>query len=149
LKKRNRALGISFIPVIAILLIFGSYVALSTTPPQTQVDYSGLVTSAVTANSTLGLELVASISPTITAPGGSVLINVLVNNTRPAENNLTAANDWAISRMTLGGCGTINYPFGMAIFSGNYETNNISYAQSPLLFYYPGAYSCPANVLCE
>jgi hypothetical protein len=78
--------------------------------------------------------------------GQTVSINVTESNTQNTANNVSAAKDWPISGLTLGGCGTLNYPFGISIYQGYYDLNNVSLlaSQSSLHFYQPGVYSCPA-----
>jgi hypothetical protein len=58
-------------------------------------------------------------------------------------DNVTAANDWPLHGLSLGLCGTVNEPFGMAVFRGYYDKSNVSSA-SPLMLYSPYAMtSCP------
>ena len=46
---------------------------------------------------------------------------------------MPAAKKWPLQGLSLGPCGTLNYPFGVAIFAGYYTSANISTA-TPLSF---------------
>jgi hypothetical protein len=78
--------------------------------------------------------------------GQMVSINATESNTKNTANNVTAAKDWPISGLTLGGCGTLGFPYGIGIYQGYYDLSNVSLLanQSSLYFYKPGVYSCPA-----
>ena len=88
-----------------------------------------------------GLEMYLSISPDRLMVGGSITIDISIEN--PATHNVTiaAAQDWSISGASLGACNTLNYPMGIAIYSGRYTASNIIMAGGPLLLY--PLVSCP------
>jgi len=76
-------------------------------------------------------------------PGQEISVVIDEQNTLQTANNVTASNSWPLEGLTLGSCGTLNYPFGVAIFQGNYTASNVSSA-SPLQLYNPSvAYHCP------
>lgn len=105
-----------------------------------------IIVGEMTTNSTNGLELSMTLSSNTYAPGETIPINLTEINTLNVANNVSSASDWAIDGLALGGCGTLNFPFGIRIFQGYYDGNNISSAsnQSSVQFYAPGVYSCPA-----
>lgn len=169
--RRALSLGISALVVIVLIIVagFGAYLnaTFNTTSTTNSTSYSSSSSSSPTAtvltnttitfpgnfpssavefNSSLGLELELALNSTSIKSGQAISINVTEYNALNSVNNVTKAGDWAISGLTLGGCGTLNYPLGIEIFKGNYSVNNISSlgAQTGLLFYHPGAYSCPA-----
>ncbi len=110
----------------------------STPPPNT---------SSTTSKSVKGLMLSLSLNSTTFQPGQEVSVVIDEQNTLATENNVSASNSWPLRGLSLGPCGTLNYPFGVAIFQGNYTSSNVSSAM-PLQLYNPeGIYSCPALFL--
>ncbi len=105
-----------------------------------------IIVGGETTNATSGLQLSALLSNDTFSPGQTIIINVTEYNTLNQANNVTAGKDWPLSGMSLGGCGTLNYPFGIEIYSGYYDSSNVSGLsnQSPLEVYPPGPYACPA-----
>jgi hypothetical protein len=76
-------------------------------------------------------------------PGQGIAVTVDERNTLAEVNNIPAADDWPLQGLSLGPCGTLNYPNGVAIFEGYYTSANISTA-IPLKLYDPDAlYHCP------
>jgi hypothetical protein len=71
-------------------------------------------------------------------------VNIVVNekNTLKTTNIIASSTKWPISGLRVGPCGTLNYPFGFAIFQGNYTAANVSTA-TPLQIYQPATYTCP------
>ena len=51
--------------------------------------------------------------------------------------------EWPLSGLSLGPCGPLNFPVGVAIIQGYYTSSDVS-AGRPLGLYQPGEYSCPA-----
>ena len=92
----------------------------------------------------IGLSLTVSISSTDYKPGSKIIITIDETNTLAHENNVSAANAWPLKGLTLGGCGTLNYPFGLAILQGNYDQTNFT-SVTPLQSLYDlnAVYSCP------
>jgi len=59
------------------------------------------------------------------------------------ENNIHTANAWPVQALSVGPCGTLNYPFGISILQGYYETKSVA-AITPLRLFNPNArYNCP------
>ena len=71
-------------------------------------------------------------------------VNIVVDekNTLKTTNIIASSTKWPVSGLRVGPCGTLNYPFGFAIFQGNYTAANVSSA-TPLQIYQPATYTCP------
>jgi hypothetical protein len=55
-------------------------------------------------------------------------------NTLAAANNVSVADSWGLTGLSLGKCGTTVYPFGVALYRGAYDSGNVSEAV-PLRIY--------------
>jgi hypothetical protein len=66
-------------------------------------------------------------------------VSVTIDERNPESANKTegVANKWALNNLTLGNCGTLNFPFGMAFYQGDYNANNLP-TGAQLKFYPPG-----------
>ena len=96
--------------------------------------------STTTWQSTNGLQLELSINTTSITPGEPLQIAISEYNTHSTGNNIAAATNWEINGLTIGACPNINeLPFGVAIFQGNYNAQNISQGNPLELF---GAVPC-------
>ena len=87
-----------------------------------------------------GLKLSLSLSPTTLKPGQELSIVIDEQNTASVAVNVSSSTNWQVSGTngyvsSLGPCETI-YPFGVAIFQGNYSSANVSTA-TPLMLYDP------------
>lgn len=101
-------------------------------------------TSSTTSKSVNGLSLSLSLNSTTFQPGQEVSVVIDEQNTLATVNNVSTSNSWPLRGLSLGPCGTTNYPFGVAIFQGYYTSSNVSSA-TPLQLYNPsGIYFCPA-----
>ena len=110
------------------------------TPTTTTFSPGQNSTSVVSQN---GLTLSLSLDSAGYHSGDKILITVDEKNSLANSNNLPAAKNWAIQGLIVGPCGTLNYPFGIAVLQGNYDLNSLS-SVLPLKLYDPGAvYSCP------
>ncbi len=113
-------------------------------PSPTTEDFVGISSNA--SLSLNGLKLSLSLNSTTFQLGEEVSIVIDEQNTLPVENKVLASQSWPLEGLSLGPCGTINYPFGIAIFQGNYSAADISTAKR-LMLYDPGAtYHCPAMI---
>jgi hypothetical protein len=111
----------------------------SATPsPSTLPSY----TLSTAFDSEKGLLLSLLLYPTTVQPGQGISVMIDEQNTLATQNNVTASNSWPLEELSLGPCGTLNYPMGIAIFQGNYTSSNVSSA-TPLQLYQPGIYFCP------
>jgi hypothetical protein len=68
--------------------------------------------------------------------GQQISIVVDETNIRSKTNKVTASDKWPIDGLTVGQCGTYNYPFGIAILRGEETVKYISTA-TPLILYNP------------
>ncbi len=99
-----------------------------------------LTSSTLPAN---GLSLRVSINATTITSGQTVNVTVGDYNTLQTMMNFSVLNDWPLKSLAVGPCGTVNDPFGVAVFRGYYTASSISSAK-PLQLYAPGIYECPA-----
>jgi activator of HSP90 ATPase len=87
----------------------------TTTPSTTSTRYEN------------GLQLQASVNTTTLTPGETLQINVSEYNTFSTDNNILAATCWGANGLSIGACPNINVlPFGVAVFQGKYDVQNIS-----------------------
>ena len=98
--------------------------------------------NSASSQSGSGLILLLSLDSKTYQSGQQVGIYINENNTLSTPNTVITSDKWPISGLGGGPCGPLNYPFGIAIFQGNYYAANISSA-TPLQIYEPGIYHCP------
>jgi len=133
----------TFFVIVVIIVAAGvgaaSYVSLTTASSTTHSTTTQSASSSSTSSggSNSGLRLRLSVSPTLVAEGGSVLVNVSLFNTLPTPVTLAPGN----LNFTVGPCSQL--PLGIGLLSGNYGSGNLSQGQ-PLDIYQPGYYNCPA-----
>ena len=107
----------------------------------TTADYN-TINSAV-LKSADGLSLSLLLNSTTYQPGQEVAIVVEEINNLPKTNNVPSSDEWPLSGLSVGPCGTNGFPFGVAIFQGDYTYTDISTA-TPLVIYDPSKlYPCP------
>ena len=95
-------------------------------------------TTNTSSKSAKGLVLSLSLNATTFQPGQEISVVIDEQNTLPAENNVSASNNWPLNGLSLDSpCGPLDYPFGIAIFQGYYTSLNVSSA-TPLKIYNPG-----------
>jgi len=123
---RNRS--IAFVLVVLVIggLGVGYYIYQASSPPNTGVAS----TTYLASNPDLGIRLVISLSASKIHPGGSVNYTASVYNTRPSENNVSSASNWAIPSLVTTPCGPTDSPIAYAILKGHYDSGNISKAPS-------------------
>jgi len=127
--------------VIAIPACQSVKPTVTTVTPLTQTTSVAKTTQTTSVD---GLSLSLSLDSTTYQPGQSVTITIGETNTLPSTNSVPASDKWPLSALGVGPCGSINYPFGIAIFQGNYTSSDILSA-TPLKLYNPTAmYNCPA-----
>ena len=91
--------------------------------------------TTTTAQSRNGLQLQVSVNAATVNPAEPLQINVSEYNTLATYNNVAAATNWGVNGLTIGACPNINVqPFGVAVFQGNYNAQNISQG-TPLELY--------------
>jgi hypothetical protein len=119
-----------------------------TNNPITHITRSSTTTtsnvSSTSTNSTNGLSLSLSLDTTIYQSGQGVLITVDEQNILSTPNNVPSVYKWALSGLSLSPCGTNSFPFGVAVFQGDYTTTGVLTA-TPLVLYNPNELPpCPA-----
>ncbi|MDG6996978.1 MAG: hypothetical protein JRN52_13745 [Nitrososphaerota archaeon] len=128
---------IGFIPIIVIASIFGAYLWLGPLSTSTSKVTPPSALSNVSTNQILGVRLALSINTSTvvlnesTGNESAILVNISDFNIRSTQNNISATGSWPIRNLTAGTC-AFNYPFGIAIFKGNYDSRNISLAKSSI-----------------
>jgi len=78
------------------------------------------------------LKLFISTDSTYTSPGNPVGIDISLNNTSSTPLILTKSDNWPRNDLSSGPCS--NLPFGMAILKGYYTEQNMSNANSLVIF---------------
>jgi hypothetical protein len=115
----------------------------TSTPQNTLVTTSFGGVNSASSESANGLSLSLSLDSTTYQPGQAVSIVIDETNTLSKTNNVSATDKWPLSGLSVSSCGTLNYPFGVAIFQGYYTSGDVS-SNTPLKLYDPvGIHSCP------
>lgn len=79
-------------------------------------------------DSAQGLQLRASLNSTLLQPGEALQVVVSEFNTLASSNNVSASKQWPI-QVTLGSCPNVFVqPFGVAVYSGHVDAQNLSAA---------------------
>lgn len=94
------------------------------------------------AESPTGLRLYVSLNATVFRLGQSVNISVREYNPLAQSINLSRSDRWPMRGLTIGPCGTINFPMGIAAYAGYYTSSDI-FLGMPLPLYSPGPRFCP------
>ena len=94
----------------------------------TTADFGGVNTGST--KSTQGLILSLALDAKIYKPGDTVNMIVSERNTLAKTNKVLAAKKWPVSGLTLDLCGAGIFPFGIAVFQGNYSTKEVSKVES-------------------
>jgi hypothetical protein len=117
----------------------------STTTVSTMSSTSAASASSTSVNSPangLELSLALNTSSISYSTGHGIAATVVETNTLATPNNVSAASDWPMANLSVGPCGTLNYPVGLAVVKGYYAAGNISSAKA-LQIYRPGVTACP------
>lgn len=85
-------------------------------------------TTYADSNSTLGISLAITLSPSTIPAGGEVNYSASVFNTRLSVNNLSSASSWALPDLIMTACGPTDSPIAFAVIQGHYVPGNISKA---------------------
>lgn len=127
--------------LILLLLLTGCSGLIHSSSQTITVSPPGVNSAA--SNSISGLSLSLSLDSATYQPGQFVNITVDEVNMLKKTNNVSAAGNWAFPGFSVGPCGTLNYPFGIAIFQGYYTAGDLS-TLKPLKLDNPNAvYPCP------
>ena len=99
--------------------------------------------NSASSNSISGLSLSLFLDEITYQPGQTVTIVLDETNTLSKTNNVHTADEWALVGLSVSPCGTLNYPFGVAVFQGYYTSGDIS-SVTPLKLYNTDVeYHCP------
>src|SRR2546426_3713019 len=129
--------------VVALIAVVGVTSALLSPRDSFSPPSSYFASGSTTAKSVDGLALNLLLNSTRIRPGQGISITVQEKNTLSSVNNVSASMEWPLSGLSLGPCGPLNFPVGVAIIQGYYTSSDVS-AGRPLGLYQPGEYSCPA-----
>ncbi len=99
--------------------------------------------NSATVISQNGLSLTVATSAGSYRSGDRISVSINEKNTLAWVNNMPASSAWVIKGLNDGPCGTLNYPFGIAVLQGDFSLDSIASA-TPLVLYDPNAInSCP------
>jgi hypothetical protein len=87
-------------------------------------------TTYTVSNPNLGIRLAISLNASTIRVGGAVNYSASVYNTRPSENNISSASNWAIPGLIGTATGPTDSPIAYAVMPGHYVSGNISKAPS-------------------
>ncbi len=127
-----------FVLILAGLLVVGTVVGtfLTVKPAQKVIG-----NSAYTESQT-GLRLYVSLNSTVLRIGQSVEISIQEYNPLARPINISTSNKWPVWGLSLGPCGTLNFPMGLVVYAGYYTLFDV-FLGIPLPLYSPGRYYCP------
>ncbi len=149
--KRRLAVALALLLVLPALLAACNVVTgqmsnapfPATGPASPTAPVNAVGPTTVTKNETDGLALTLSVNATTLRPGEGLAMTVVEENTLDKVNRVPAAQEWAVEGLTLGPCGTLNYPVGLALFKGYYTAATVG-GSTPLKLYDPTVlYHCP------
>jgi hypothetical protein len=127
--------------VIAIVFVISLFVLTSCSSGTPLTKTTGV--NSASSKSANGLNLSLSLDSSTYQSGQKVTIVIDEKNTLKTTNKVTAANKWPLTGLSVSPCGPVNYPFGVAILQGFYNSADILCVM-PLKLYNPeGLYSCP------
>jgi hypothetical protein len=92
----------------------------------TQVNITESFT--LTNQSVGGLLVRLELNDSRVTSGATVGINASDYNPSPMGLNLSKESNWALDGLSTGGCPSLYYPFGIALFQGRYTSANVSQA---------------------
>ncbi len=133
------AVSVLVVAVVAAAFLINVQQGATTTSSQTATSIS---TGGSYVNGLQNLQLRLSANASASGGSGGVTIKLSVEeyNTLAAANNVSSGSQWPLDGLSLGSCGTEAYPFGVAVYSGLYTSENASKAEP--LHIYP-AVPCP------
>ena len=106
---------------------------------QVQISPPSLATPSQLSALELNLNLSeAATNPGSASPDYAIDVNVSEFNTLSTYNHIAAAQSWPNANLSLGPCGTFEFPFGIVLYQGHYTNQNIS-SGTPLTIYTPNA----------
>jgi len=126
--------------------------AVSSIPSQTTSTTSTTSTNfndinSASSTSANGLSLSLALDSTTYQPGQQVAMAVDVKNILSVENDVPVSDNWSYANLEIGPCdngpGGFGYPYGIAIFQGNYTSLGLSNATPLALYDYSVLPPCP------
>jgi hypothetical protein len=90
----------------------------------TETEFNDVNSASIKSGN--GLSLSVSLDAKTYQSGYAITIIITEYNTLSETNKIPAAAKWPIQGLSDGICGTEDFPFGVAIFQGNYTADNIS-----------------------
>src|SRR2546422_11517265 len=143
--KTNRTAVVFGSAVVALVAMVGVTLTLHLPNNSFPLPSSYFASGSTTVRSVDGLALSLLLNSTKIRPGQGISITVQELNTLSTVNNVSASAEWPLSGLSVGPCGSLNLPVGVAVFQGYYTSSSVS-AGRPLALYQPGTYSCPAGM---
>jgi hypothetical protein len=124
----------SFEPGVYTLIGADAYGQLAVVHFNVQAGATTTGGTSASAPSIDGLELLVSLNATEVLPGQEVQVNLSEFNTLPAVDNVSASRAWAVS-VALGPCENVyDQPFGIALYYGHVDGQNLSQGQRVAMF---------------
>ena len=106
---------------------------------QVQISHRVSQRRANRARSKLNLNLSEAVTnPGSVSPDYAIEANISEFNTLTTYNYISAVQSWPNANLSLGPCGTFEFPFGIVLYQGHYTNQNIS-SGTPLTIYTPNA----------
>jgi hypothetical protein len=103
-----------------------------------------LLNTNTIVNGTSDLSLRMAINDTTLTTDQNFTVTISNYNSGATPENVSVAAHWPIANLTLYACGTLNFPFGVAIMKGNYGPGNLS-SGTTLQIVESGPQSCPSG----
>ncbi|MDG6934562.1 MAG: hypothetical protein JRN68_07660 [Nitrososphaerota archaeon] len=139
MKSKRLILSSVGIVVLAlmVILLYSFNISNTISPYPSQFPNTSLGLSSVQS-----LKLSIHLNTTDLVNGQSISVTVKEYNVLATSITVSASNNWTIRGLSVGPCGTLNYPFGFGIAKGYFTSSNITSAKV-LDLYNPGAFNCP------
>ena len=117
----------------------------ATLPTSTPTDFNNV--NSVSSQPANGLSLSLSLDAKTYHPSQEISIVLDEKNTLSVPNNVPASDNWSYANLEIGPCdngpGGFGYPYGIAIFQGNYTSLELSNATPLALYDYSLPPPCP------
>lgn len=126
--------GIIFIVLFVLVTIIIAAGCSSHTHETATSEPPGI--NSASSQSANGLSLSLSLDAKTYKPGGTINMVVSEWNTLKKTNKLPVSDKWPVPGLSVDICGTLSFPFGVAILRGDYSAGNVETAM-PLILYNP------------
>jgi hypothetical protein len=108
------------------------------------LDFAGV--NAAVSRSTHGLSLTLSLNAATYQPGAYIFIVLDEQNTLSSENKVRISYTWRLNDMvTSTPCNPANYPFGVAVYQGDYTADTLAKIKPLYIFDPRNMYHCIAG----